>query len=377
MGSTEHSIPIDDMMGKATVNEHLPTHDISCTANILPWDIGHFTRIVKDKDCYRTILCTEASEVIVFIPHPHPNSMDVSEIRLEKALSECNSTVNMLESNGTSPELIDAYVNRGCILYMLGYFTSAMEDLTAATEMIDELESDGTSVDAGTYIKAHATMGAILYEQRSEVSEEYGYAISRLPELKTNSKHYDKAGIIRLCIESAENLIDCEYPEDAEEFVQKGLSLLARSTDKWSGNRLMELHTLEGECKLGMGDLRAAMECYSEAITQGTDLVDSNEIEDMEELVVPIISRSQCESELGLDDMYIADLNLAIQLLEEMLKVNRLEDPEILVHMHQDIASALMSQGKVQEAEKHLVRAMTMGVNGAKDYLNNQTNGQF
>ena len=93
--------------------------------------------------------------------------------------------------------------------------------------------------------------------------------------------------------------------------------------------------------------------------------------------MVPIISRSQCESELGLDDMYIADLNLAIQLLEEMLKVNRLEDPEILVHMHQDIASALMSQGKVQEAEKHLVRAMTMGVNGAKDYLNNQTNGQF
>ena len=139
----------------------------------------------------------------------------------------------------------------------------------------------------------------------------------------------------------------------------------------------MELHTLEGECKLGMGDLRAAMECYSEAISQGTDLVDSNEIEDMEELVVPIISRSQCESELGLDDMYIADLNLAIQLLEEMLKVNRLEDPEILVHMHQDIASALMTQGKVQEAEKHLVRAMTMGVNGAKDYLNNQTNGQF
>ncbi|MBO7352065.1 MAG: hypothetical protein J6U12_04035 [Candidatus Methanomethylophilaceae archaeon] len=303
--------------------------------------------------------------------------MDISDIHLEKALSEYNSTVNLLEAEGTSAELVEAYVNRGCILYMMGYFTSAMEDLSSASNMIEEIESEGGEIDAGTYVKAHATMGAILFEQHSEISEEYGYAISRLPRLKNDSKHFDKAGIIRMCIESAENLLDSEYPEDATQFIAKGLDILERSTDKWSGNRKMELYTLMGECYMLEGELRSAMEQYSEAVTIGTMLVDNHEIESMEELVVPIIARSQCESDLGLDDMYLADLELAIGLLEEMAKANKLEDPEVLVHMHQDAAAALMNKGKVKEAEKHLMQAVSMGVQGAKDYLINQTNAQF
>jgi len=304
-------------------------------------------------------------------------SMDISDIHLEKALSEYNSTVNLLEADGTSAELVEAYVNRGCILYMMGYFTSAMEDLSSASNMIEEIESEGGEIDAGTYVKAHATMGAILFEQHSEISEEYGYAISRLPRLKNDSKHFDKAGIIRMCIESAENFLDSEYPEDATQFIAKGLDILERSTDKWSGNRKMELYTLMGECYMLEGELRSAMEQYSEAVTIGTMLVDNHEIESMEELVVPIIARSQCESDLGLDDMYLADLELAIGLLEEMAKANKLEDPEVLVHMHQDAAAALMNKGKVKEAEKHLMQAVSMGVQGAKDYLINQTNAQF
>lgn len=299
--------------------------------------------------------------------------MDVSDIRLEKALDEYNSTVNMLESNGLSPELVDAYVNRGCVLYMLGYLTSAMEDLSAASEAIEELESKDIVVDAGTFVKAHATMGAILFEQNSDPSEEYVTALSRLSELSTDSKHFDMSGIIRMCIESAENLLDAESPEDAEKFVRKALEIVGNRQDKWSQNRLMELHTLLGECLLAQGDLRTAIECYSEAITVGTVLVDSSQIEDMEELVVPIISRSQCESNLGLDDMYISDMELAISLLEGMAEINKLEDVDVLVHMHQDLASALMAKGRMEEAEKHLLRAVTMGVDGAKDYLMNQT----
>ena len=303
--------------------------------------------------------------------------MEVSDIRLEKALSECNSIVNMLESDGVSEELVEAYVNRGCILYMMGYFTSAMEDLNTASDMIDEIEVDGRTVDPGTYVKAHATMGAILFEQHSDISEEYSYAITRLPKLTSRSKHFDKAGIIRMCIESAENLLDSEYPEDAEKFIRKGISLLEMSSDKWSSNRKMELYTLLGECLLLEGDLRAAIEQYSEAITIGTNLVDNHEIESIEELVVPIIARSQCESDLGLGDMYLSDLLLAIRLLEEMAKAGKLEDPEVLVNMHQDAASALMNKGKVKEAEKHLMQAVSMGVKGAKDYLMYNTNAQF
>jgi len=304
-------------------------------------------------------------------------TMDISDIHLEKALSEYNSTVNLLEADGTSSELVEAYVNRGCVLYMMGYLTSAMEDLSSASNMIEEIESAGGEIDAGTYVKAHATMGAILFEQHSEISEEYSYAISRLPKLKSDSKHFDKAGIIRMCIESAENLLDREYPEDSEQFITKGLAILERSSDKWSGNRKMELYTLLGECYMLEGELRKAMEQYSEAVTIGTDLVDNHEIESMEELVVPIIARSQCESDLGLDDMYLSDLELGISLLEEMAKANKLEDPEVLVHMHQDAAAALMNKGRVKEAEKHLMQAVSMGVQGAKDYLMNQTNAQF
>ena len=300
--------------------------------------------------------------------------MDASDIHLERALNEYNSIVNMLESSGTSPELVEAYVNRGCILYMMGYLTSAMEDLSTASEMIDEIESDGKEIDAGTYIKDHATMGAILFEQRSEIIEEYSYALTRLNKLRTDSNHFDKAGIIRMCIESAQNLMESGYPEDAEQFVKKGIDILERSTDNWSGNRRMELYTLLGECLFAQGDLRTAMEHYSEAITIGTMLTESNEIEDMEEVVVPIIARSQCELDLGLDDLYLADLELAIKLLEEMAKINKLEDTEVLIKMHQDAASALMSRGKVQEAEQHLMKAVTMGVHGAKDYLINQGN---
>lgn len=60
-----------------------------------------------------------------------------------------------------------------------------------------------------------------------------------------------------------------------------------------------------------------------------------------------------------------------------MLKVNKLQDVDVLVHMHQDAASALMSMGKVEEAERHLMKAMSMGVNGAKDYIRNQTNTEL
>jgi len=303
--------------------------------------------------------------------------MDVSEIHLEKALEEYNEKVNRLENEGDIQELVEAYVNRGCVLYMLGYNTSAMEDLMTASELMEELSSKGVVTDTGTYVKAHATMGAILFEQNSDSSDEYSKALKRLPQLRTDSRHFDLAGIIRMCVESAENLLDENDAESAMNFVDKALSILKGKDDRWSGNRKMELYTLQGECYLSMQDFNSAIESYSEAITIGTDLVDRSMIEDMEELVVPIISRSQCESELGLDDMYIADIELAINLMEEMERSNKLSDVDVLVNLHHDAASYLMSKGRMAEAEKHLLHAVSMGVNGAKDYLRNQTNSQI
>ena len=306
-----------------------------------------------------------------------PKIMDVSEIHLEKALEEYNEKVNRLENEGDVQELVEAYVNRGCVLYMLGYNTSAMEDLMMASELMEELSSKGVVTDTGTYVKAHATMGAILFEQNSDSSDEYSKALKRLPQLRTDSRHFDVAGIIRMCVESAENLLDENDAESAMNFVDKALSILKGKDDRWSGNRKMELYTLQGECYLSMQDFNSAIESYSEAVTIGTDLVDRSMIEDMEELIVPIISRSQCESELGLDDMYITDIELAINLMEEMERSNKLSDVDVLVNLHHDAASYLMSKGRMAEAEKHLLHAVSMGVNGAKDYLRNQTNSQI
>ena len=70
--------------------------------------------------------------------------MDTSDIHLESALEEYNQKVNELESAGVeSEELLEAYVNRGCVLQMMEYRTSAMEDLESASDLLDTLERQG------------------------------------------------------------------------------------------------------------------------------------------------------------------------------------------------------------------------------------------
>ena len=46
-----------------------------------------------------------------------------------------------------------------------------------------------------------------------------------------------------------------------------------------------------------------------------------------------------------------------------------LDDPELLVNLHQGIASALMKKGRMKEAEKHLLEAMKTGVSGIGDTM--------
>ena len=37
--------------------------------------------------------------------------------------------------------------------------------------------------------------------------------------------------------------------------------------------------------------------------------------------------------------------------------------------LHHDVAGALMNGGRIQDAEKHLLKAMQIGVRGAGDYI--------
>ena len=59
-------------------------------------------------------------------------AMEKTDSHLEASLEGLNDRVNELESAGASADLMEAYVNRGCVLSMLGYRTSALDDLESA-----------------------------------------------------------------------------------------------------------------------------------------------------------------------------------------------------------------------------------------------------
>ncbi|MGN0098491.1 MAG: hypothetical protein ACI38Y_04110 [Candidatus Methanomethylophilaceae archaeon] len=303
--------------------------------------------------------------------------MDSSDAHLERALEEYNQKVNELEPQGPTEQLLEAYINRGCILSMMEYRTSAMEDLDSASELIEYLETDGDEVDAGTYVKTYAEMGNLLFEQGADPVEAYVRAGLRVSKLNDRSRHFDHRSIVRMCIGVTEDLIDSEYPEDTEPFLGKGMSMVMTKRDAWSMNRYLELLNLEAEVADAKNDPQSAIESYARAIDVGTELLGMEQLEDPEELVMSFVSKAEAEDGLGLTDMYLSDANAAIVLMEQMLEFNRLDDTEVLISLHHDMAGVLMKNGRIEEAEKHLMKAMSLGVHGASEYMNSQTNRSF
>lgn len=299
--------------------------------------------------------------------------MDMSDAHLERALEEYNQKVNVLECRGPSEQLLEAYVNRGCILSMMEYRTSAMEDLDSASELIEILETDGDEVDPGTYVKTYTEMGNLLFEQGADPVEAYVRAGLRVSKLDDRSRHFDHRSIVRMCIAVTEDLIDSEYPEDTEPFLAKGMSMVMTKMDTWSRNRHLELLNLEAEAADAWNDPQSAIESYARAIDVGTELLGVEQLDDPEELVMSFVSKAEAEEGLGLTDMYLADANAAVVLMEQMLRFNRLDDTEVLVNLHQDIAGVLMRNGRIEEAEAHLVKAMSLGIHGASEYMRDQT----
>ena len=299
--------------------------------------------------------------------------MDASDAHLEHALEEYNDTVNKLEPDGPSVDLLEAYVNRGCILAMMEYRTSAVEDLESADEIIRSMEDEGTDIDDGTFVKTYVTLGDMLFDEEADPVEAYARASLRIKNLDEHARHFDRRSIVRTCIGVIENLIDSEYPEDTEPFFARAMSLVMTANDPWSKNRYLELLNLEGEVGDQQNDPEAAAESYGRAIDVGTELLKREQMEDVENLVMSFVSKAEAEQSLDRFDDFVMDMNGAIVLLEQMLKFNRLDDTDILVSLHHDMASVLMKHGKVEDAEKHLVKAMTLEVKGASEYINSQT----
>lgn len=301
--------------------------------------------------------------------------MDASDAHLESALDEYNDKVNQLEASGISPELMEAYVNRGCILSMMEFRTSAMDDLESASDILDVLESQGYEADPGTFVRIHATMAGILFDQGGDCMPEYERAAERLHLLDGSSRHYDRRSIVRTCVDACKNMIDSDCSESIGPYSDKGLSLVTGQHDAWSQNRQVELLDLRAEAEAETGLVREAVDAYAQSIDIALSLMDRGQLEDPEELVMALVMKAEAEADMNLDDLYISDMKGAITVLEGMMDCGRVPDPDVLVRLHHDLAGALMKQGRIEEAEKHLIRAMEVGVNGAGDYIKINTPG--
>ncbi len=291
--------------------------------------------------------------------------MNQSDAHLERALEESNDRVNALEASGTPEELLDAYVNRGCVLHMLGYGVPAMDDLESAREIAGRLDG----VDPGLLVKMYTTMACIEFEAGSDPSEYYMEAIPLLPRLGESSRYYDRRSIIRMSVESAHDLLDSEEAELAVPFLEHSLSLLSGLRDPWSMNRIVELCNLMGEADDQLDNPEAAIDYYTRAVAVGRDLLESESMEEPGSLVLSLVSRADVYHSLGRMEEYVGDAKAAIALLQGMMEIGDEVDTEILISLHGDLADALLKLGRTEEAEKHLLQSMELGIKGQQAYL--------
>jgi len=295
-----------------------------------------------------------------------------SDEHLEIALKDYNDKVNKLEESGTPEELLDAYINRGCVLSMMEYYVSALSDFDEAAELIDKFEANGVRIDAGTYVKTYVSRGEIQGgDDMRSMAEDYAKAAKRLPDLKEDSKYYDRKKIINMCIACTEGLVDEKFPAEIDPFVEKCYSYLIAKEDAWSNNRYIEIVNLRGQASMDLFKSDEAIECFSSAIDSGIKLLEEGKLDDVMSLVFPYVSRGDVEQQEGLLEPYFADRKAAIVLLEELLSANKLDDIKVLVTLHQDLANTYLTLNKMKEAEEHLMREVELDVNGAREYIRN------
>ena len=292
--------------------------------------------------------------------------MRASDEHLEQALKEYNDKISALEVNGTDDELLEALVNRSTILMLLGSYTASMTDAEEAIELSKGMKD----VDIGTFVKMYENRGQMIFDDNEEMMvSDYSMIISRLDEIQGEIRHYDWKGLIMMCQGCAEDLIDCDRFEMSVPFTQKALELMKDASDIWSMNRKMEIQNLIGQADTGMGLDDNAIDAYSESILIGEQLYDTSRIEDPIQLVFAYVYRGDImEAEHEVEKMW-NDHESALVILEELNNRNRLSDPDLLIKLHQSLASSMMESGEIERAEKHLMRAINLGVPGMKDAI--------
>ena len=293
---------------------------------------------------------------------------------LESMLRDCNDRINQLEVSGSSDEdMLDALINRGSVLSMMEYYTSALSDFNDAADLIAQMERGGKTADPGSFVRVFVSRGE-LNADPTQMAEDYSIASTRLAEVKENTKFYDRKKIIRMCTDCCEDLIDNGLPGGTPPYIDKLYEMLVGRDDDWSRNRYLETMNLSAQSMFDLGMEDEAMEYFSEAVVTGYELFKKNSLEDLMSLVFALVVRGDIEQRKGLLEQYFVDRKAAISLLEELLSMNKLDDISVLVRMHQDVANTYMTVNKVKEAEEHLMREVILNMDGAEEYIREYVN---
>jgi len=288
---------------------------------------------------------------------------------LEAMLQDCNDLVNRLEgSEGSEEEMLDALINRGSVLSMMEYYTSALSDLSDAADIIFKMESEGKRPDPGSFVRVFVSRGE-LYGDNDMMAEDYAMASTRLSEVGENTKFYDRKKIIRMCLDCCEDLLAGGHPSGTAPFVDKLYEMLVGRDDDWSQNRYIEMLNVSGQSMKEMNMDDEAASYFSDAVNVGIPLFHKNSLEDLMSLVFAFVMRGDIEQQKGLVDQYFVDRKAAISLLEELLSMNKLDDFSLLVKLHQDIAGTYLTLNMIKEAEEHLMREVMLNMDGAEEYI--------
>jgi len=293
--------------------------------------------------------------------------MRTSDDHLEEALTEYNDKVNALEINGTPEELLEAYVNRSTVLMLMDSYISSLSDLDEAIELMDKMTADGKRIDVGTYVKVYENRGQLLCEDNKEqMAADYAKISSKLNDVRTGIRHYDTKGIVLMCLGCAEDLIDEGFPNDSKPFTEKVLSILSNKNDEWAANRLLELYNLVGQSNNMMGFADEAVDAFTKAIYYGEQLYDRGLVDDSMELIFSYVARGDIMDERGDHESQIRDHEAAIEILEVLNGQRKLDDIELLINLHQGVATVQMGMGMIEEAEKHLLKSINHGMPDVK-----------
>lgn len=295
--------------------------------------------------------------------------MRTADEHLEEALSEYNEKVSQLELGGPKMDLLEALVNRSTILMLMDSFVSSISDLEEAIELIKEIESDGETIDLGTLIKIYENRGQLCYGDDDETMvSDYSKIAEKLPEITGNIRHYDENDIIEMCIGCSEDLVDAGFNTESLPFTNKAIKMLKKKSDVWSKNRIVESYNLLGQAKKDLGDNKMAISAFENAIEVGMPLIRNKEIDDEMEVVFSYVYKGDVECEMELDE-YVEDHENAISLLEDLYNHGRLDDIDLLINLHQGLASKLMNDGDMKSSEHHLLRVMDLGMPAMKDAI--------